>query len=540
MATNDYKYVLSSDSRVFIRQTPNCCPSDYTYHSCMRLDGIEENLGEVTSGYCPSDTNIGEFVEVVQILGAPERATSNLVGRIPANYESILFKLKKRRCKFDVQLHYGKCINPTDFTTFEFALVLEDVIITNYSTDQLGALTPDETALINETVTLSVGNYYYLRKLGITNLMQKYPLVFNGFEGSDVILCGPEDCPNCCDDECVIFVLMMEIATNVLWVFASKDGGVNWRSSNTGVGVLSGTLPSTNNISCYNGRLYLTDIDIVTVNQDFGVVLSTDISDIFSGTATWVIDWQAIDISDTRPRSPVTWFQDEPYLIVGRDNMPGVDQLKRVIRINIETGNTFEVAYNPNRFDPSNFPDDNMLFKYKDEVMLCGVRYSTLTGSGIGYFAYTFDGYTWEEVEININGVAVTNVLITNVIPLSKNSWIAVTEKTGVSGYDTYCTHDAGVNWEFLGNLPVAKFSAFANNNVFYGEGSYEGNFVAWRSYNGGLDWTPLPDNGTAASYSLNVSPNSPFIRRRRTAVCNSNPNYAINIGESGIFVFKV
>jgi len=539
MATINNQYVLSGESRVFIREHTECCPEDYSYHSCMRLDGIEQNKGEITSGYCPNPTINGAFIEVVTIRGAEERATTSLIGRIPAKYESVLYRLNKRDCRFDLQLHHGFCTNPTEFANYSFALIMEDIYITTYSTDPLGALTPDENALVNETVALSVGNYYYIRRMSIKNMFTSNPAVFTGFQGVDVVFCNASGCKNCCVDDCTMFILAREIASNTLWVFGSKDGGVTWTGSATGVVVGINNVGEGYNIFCgLNGELFFTTNEFVLVNQDFGVLYQSTIDGVFDGTAVWTVAWQVLNGTNTRFAGRPVFFNGELYSIISADGSIGSGFQRRVIRIALDGSNSFVVVYNPNRYNNSDYPSTDNLLIFNDEVMTVGVTYETLPG--IGYMGFTYDGYTWEESDIIVNNVPVTNVQISRIVPISQTSWLAYLQMATGSPR-LYCTNDGGVTWTFTKQM-AHNYVAHVpiTNNVMYAVFTdANARRKLTRSIDGGLTFEILPDNGTVSTYSATVSISAGFLRVKRPATCGDDINRVYIASTSGILEFR-
>lgn len=187
---------LTSFSRVFLiegRARPDREPE---YESCMKMAGIDAGQGDITDIECPDPGSYGEFINVGSFQGGRDRITTKLTGRYAADVLSTLFRLAKQRCSHDIQLHFGKCKDPRDFDTgFTKALILEDARLPSYSTDELGALSSDENAPVNEGVDVSAMEAYEVvplvwseeGKVAVVN-----PLV-------DVTYCDYKRCGDCED-----------------------------------------------------------------------------------------------------------------------------------------------------------------------------------------------------------------------------------------------------------------------------------------------------------------------------------------------------
>ena len=186
---------VNSLSRVFLingRAHPENEPS---FESCLKMMGIDHSLGDVTRIECPDPNTPGKFVEGGTIKGSDERATTQLVGRYAIDLRSTLIDLAKQGCPVDVQLHLGKCQDLSDFSSFSKVLILEDVLATNVGTDDLGALSSDEQAVVNETLDISIGNYYEYLPIGFQE--RGGSVITN--EIIDVVICDSISCGDCED-----------------------------------------------------------------------------------------------------------------------------------------------------------------------------------------------------------------------------------------------------------------------------------------------------------------------------------------------------
>jgi len=529
MAINNRKYLLNSDGRVFIREKSNCCPIPYEFYNCMRLDGLQKSFGEPTSQFCPSPDKVGEFIEVATIEAAETRMTTSLVGRIPISYDSILYDMAQKGCEFDVQVHFGICSDLSDFAEFESAIVLENVSVTTYSTDQLGALTPDENALVNETVALSVGNWYSIRHLKFTDIGSRGPMADTASRSYLTSLtCSPEGCIGCCDDECLIFVLVGNHALNQQEMWVSKDVGNTW----VGPTVIPGSaflVGFTHEISSNTTTLYCDGEDIYitsTLSGPQGIIWRASKSDLLNNIANFTIVFQNNALlPGTTGYVSLTKFKDRWFAIRQRTLAAAEAATVRVLNLNLDGSNTFTNVYDPNIHGPSDRPDRSEwgLINYNDEVLLVGVE-SVFNGTNQAYFAYSYDGFTWEEVLMTYNGQPVI-AQRTRPLPLGKNRWlITATAGDNVTGR-LFCTLDAGKNFSLVNpNINASSLVKAFNNNIAY---AIRGNTLRtkfYRTYDMGVNFKLMPEDGIvtqlpdAGSSTGNADIN----------FCKDDPNFVI------------
>lgn len=190
---SDFSIAKTANTRVFLIEggaRPDHSPS---YKSCLRMMAVTQGYGDIERIECPDPYKYGGFIEKAEIKGASERPTTSLEGRYPQDMLSDLLKLARKGCSFDVQLHTGSCQDPSSFNEYDKALILEDAYLTNYSTEDLGALQSGDNAVINETSDISAKDAYEVVPLSVSN---KTPtLVVN--EVIDAVLCDSVSCGDC-------------------------------------------------------------------------------------------------------------------------------------------------------------------------------------------------------------------------------------------------------------------------------------------------------------------------------------------------------
>lgn len=202
----DLNVVTTGLSRVFLIEWRARGDRTPSYQNYMRAGAVSASFGDTTAIKIPSDTRYGEYTEVDELEGASERPTISLEGRYARDLRSTLLKLANLRCPFDVQVHIGNCSDPRSFNEFDKAIILEGAKIGTYNTDDLGSLTDDDSAEVNENVDLSAIRIYEALPLSFAE--KAASLVTN--EIVDVFIGDTKSCGGCDDpsDGCArIFAL---------------------------------------------------------------------------------------------------------------------------------------------------------------------------------------------------------------------------------------------------------------------------------------------------------------------------------------------
>jgi len=191
-----YTPVKTGFSRVFLiegRARPDHVPD---YQSCLKAGSVEQSFGDVEAIQCPSPDEYNQYIEIGEIQGAVERATTTLSGRYAADLASALLRMAKKRCDVDVQVHIGACSDPRDFNTFTKALIIEKARLTNWSTEDIGALGSDENAKVDESADISAREIYEV--LPLTFAERCGDVVTNPVV--DIVICDTPSCGGCEDE----------------------------------------------------------------------------------------------------------------------------------------------------------------------------------------------------------------------------------------------------------------------------------------------------------------------------------------------------
>lgn len=158
--------LTSGKARVFLiegRARGDHAPS-YEYQ--LRVTGPAQNFGDITRIQEPSPDQYDTWNEVGEIRGASERATTTLEGHYARDVLSKMLAMARKRCAFDIQLHFGACQDPRNFNDFDKIMVFEKAFATNWSAGDLGALQSDDNAMVDETMDLSAKDMYEIVPIG--------------------------------------------------------------------------------------------------------------------------------------------------------------------------------------------------------------------------------------------------------------------------------------------------------------------------------------------------------------------------------------
>jgi photosystem II stability/assembly factor-like uncharacterized protein len=181
-------------TRVFIMEGLSGPDTPPVYQGFMKANGFTWDQGDVSIVRRPSDSQYDAFESIGKIIGAPGNPEIELMAFYPPERLSLLFRLARNNCDNDVQIHIGTCQDPRDFDGgWSKILVLEKARATSYSTEDLGALEPDDRANIHETLPITAEDAYEVVRV---NLAELAATQFTR-EAMDVSICDAVTCGAC-------------------------------------------------------------------------------------------------------------------------------------------------------------------------------------------------------------------------------------------------------------------------------------------------------------------------------------------------------
>lgn len=488
---NTYTPAKSAFSRVFLiegQARPDHSPQ---YESCLKAGALDQAFGDVEKIECPDPDAYGKFVEIDSIQGAIERLTTSLTGRYAADLASDLLRLAKARCAADVQVHFGACTDPREFNRFTKAVILEGVKITNWGTEDLGALASDDNAKVDETADISAGEVYEVLPLNVQERgadVVTNPLV-------DVVICDSAGCGDC-DTEGDGCQRIYAIAGSTGGspgsapdLVFSLDKGVTWDDDD-----IDSLAPSDS-------------ADAVACLTPYVVVVSHGADSISYKLKTSVDGgvwggWVEITTGIVAAGSPMDAWSVGTYMFVCGDGgyLYGTDDPTAGLTVLDAGGATTD--------------DLKAIHAISD-------TFAVAVGAN-GAVVWTKDRVTWA-----LAGVPVAATLI-SVWVKNEDEWFV-----GTAGGALYYTLDRGVTWHAI-TLPGGPYNsidaiAFSTKSVGYLTGVTAGPVAKMlRTFDGGHSWVVLPEGvGTIpVTHSLDA-----------IAACEYDPNFVVSVGlnEGGV-----
>lgn len=467
IARNDY-------SRAFLFKNGVYANEFAQYVAAMAVDALAQDRGDITPVRQPSEDNYGQFVDIGAIPGELSRMTTTLTGRMSRTELSTFYDLFKKACAFDLHLHFGLCQRPTDFTKYDKALVFEDVFVTSFGTDPLVALNSGDVAVIQETLDISIGNFYEIvpLKYSVRGASETDDGVIVDVTISDNSNCGG-DCDNASTGWNKIFTATVDYIS-----YISADGGLTWETV-----VIDGTPPEATVL----GGIAL---------GDYYVVLDSE------GTLYYSLKKDLVENPGSATYAEVATDLTAPTAIASLRNYS----------ILVEEGGVIwgmDAALTPEIIDNASATteDLNAVAMHNDVSVAVGAN---------GAVVYSFDNGVW------YTATAVSTLNLISVAIKSRANWLV-----GSDNGQVWVTTDAGRTWK---RVTFPNYTA-VSDDVRAIEVSTP--HVVWmaigeklyRSIDGGVTWTVQPD-------SVLAFPSNDELRA--IGVTSLNPNFVVVGGDNG------
>jgi len=452
---SDFTPTKTALSRVWIIDGGARADHTPAFQSCLKAMAASQSFGDIEKIECPDPDNFGQFVEVGVIQGAQERETSSLVGRYPINDTSLLLQIARKRCSFDYHINFGECNDPKDFNDFQKKLIREDAYLTNYSTDDLGALSSDENAVVNETGDTSAKTIYEVLPLSVTRTGDD--VIDN--PGIDIAICDRPSCGACTDesDGCeIIYVLADSTAGSpgtAPDVVYSLDKGQTWAEDDIN-SLLSSE--SANGIACVGNYVVVVSNDSASCHYKLK-------ADIIAGTAggwtevatgivaggepndIWSIGNLAVIVGDggyiykmTDPTAGVTLLSGGDITTEDLNCVKGISE-----NVWIAGGDSDTIVYTTTQTawaTPTYSPVTG------GNIMCVGIKSDKewWAGSSSGQLEYTVDAGTTAWVEETLPGTGYTDINDIHFATMSVGYIAATRTVSGVSGGYVLRTYSGG------------------------------------------------------------------------------------------------
>jgi len=271
---------ISEQSRVFLMEGgagPAVAP-EYMGH--WKAGAPSWDFGEATPIEIPSDSRYGEFDVVANLPGARGKPSIALTARYTRSLSEML-RMARQGCYNDVQIHFGLCQSPTDFTTgWDKIMAVENFRISNYSADDIGALGSDERTAVNETINCEADDLFEILPLKFAEICAASVIQ----EVVDVTIADERSCGGECgdvSDGCSkVFGLVKSVGGSPGLggqVIYSEDGG-----STCGATIIT-TLPANEDPDGIAGM----GTEIIVVSEDSESHHWAVRDNVLIGTETW-------------------------------------------------------------------------------------------------------------------------------------------------------------------------------------------------------------------------------------------------------------
>lgn len=244
---------------------------EFKYYGAMSVGAIEKTRPSIESVLTIDKK--GNTIKIAEVKDHDvQPSSSSLTGYIPLLSKSSLEKLLSKT-GVEIQVHFGTCKNPSDFNSFDSALVLRRASLTNYSVSEPSTLVPNR-AVLQETANITIDNSYRV-------FTPKFNQVFGEAGVLGMLGIGYAESKYCSIENKNLDILIIYYKSGGYTRFSySLDNGVTWQthfelfSPHTGGPTQTALEVAKNKI--YYSYMYLTDSYLVV----------TDVGQIISNTAS--------------------------------------------------------------------------------------------------------------------------------------------------------------------------------------------------------------------------------------------------------------
>ena len=484
----NYKVAQAAYSRVFLVDGGPRPDHKPAYKSCLKAGSPDRSFGTVESIYCPDPYRYGGFITVGTMQTGEGRATIDITGRYARDIASDLLAIANRKCRADIQVHFGACTDPSSFTKFEKAVIFEDARFENWSAGDLGALSQDENSAIDEVAALSAAGMYEVLPLGLTERAQS--IVTN--EVLDVIVCDSASCGDCEDES---------YGCEKVYSITKAAGGSAGTAADLVHSVTSGTTWYADDIDSLGAA---EDPSAVGCLGDYIVVVSNH-----SGSLHYALKSEVDTIGFDE-----LWVEVATgFVATGEPNdCWGVGGMLFIVG---DGGYIYKCT------DPTAGVTVLDAGAATGQNLYCVHAYSeqlAIAGGDNGALVYTEDQVSWQAAALSPVGLGIR---INTVWCLSEAVWLV-----GCSNGELWYTLDQGDSWALVMDMGAAiQNIAFSNDTIGYiAYTTAAGHGGIRRTFSGAEASTfiILPEGtGTIAAND----------RINAVAACKDDPNFVVGVG---------
>lgn len=200
------------------------------YFGNWKAGALAWGQGDLTVIREPDPAQYNKFLRAGRFRGEPGDPELTITSRY-SFARSELLKAARSGCEHTLHIHMGECKDPQDFARgWDKMIIMEGAAITNYATQDLGAMTPGENAAINEDTPFRGTDLYEVVRINFARTGGAIP---QGL--TSIYVCDAQQCGACgvASDGCqVVLALQGVVATGAAPVLRyTSDGGATWGNS---------------------------------------------------------------------------------------------------------------------------------------------------------------------------------------------------------------------------------------------------------------------------------------------------------------------
>lgn len=468
MAENDVNIAKGGQTRVFVQYEGSSPANDYVYVGCMQLDGLSQELGELTPIYCPS-SEVAEKWDIVDSTAAqPSLATTDFTQHMDRFLRDFWWDLRRKGCRFNMKVKLDSCGRPDDPHSFDSLIIVPGTKLTAFNLPTLNPITGDDNAALDITGSLQARTFEAFRPVQFgevadtTILAEALDAVY-----SDQIQCG--DCGVPSDGCQKAFVLTLA---------NSGSPGLSSQivyTSNGFSSVAAMDIPTLGGLS--GNRVAAVGQRLVVVSQATGSHHHALMSDILAGTVNWT-EVETGYVAGKGPRAIYSKSPSETFVAAAGGYIYLMDNPASAVSVIADGSATTQ--------------DLNDIQGKAQVIVAVGNNNAVLVSQNAGA---TFALKTGPAA-----GVALTAVWVVN-----KNVWWI-----GCGNGAVYYTIDGGDTWTLaFDDLTVVNDIQFVDEIVGYIAGEVNGVGRIYRTADNGYSWhyqTPyVSELPSAARYNVVV-----------------------------------
>lgn len=460
-----------------------------TYHGNWKAGSASWSRGDITTIREPDPNSYDKFIRVGRFRGEPGDPELPITARYTLD-RSVLLKAARGDCEHTLHVHFGQCENPQDFARgWQKALILDGASISSYGTSDLGAMSQDESAAVNEDVPFTGIDLYEVVRLTFSE--QAAALVTR--EITAVYVCDSQQCGVCgaSSDGCQV-VLALEGAISASpgqapTVLYTSDGGSTWGERTV----------TTLAASEAGSALLCIGANVVVFSADSESLHYAPLADLVLGAETWAEVTTGFAAS-SGPLAAYSLGATETWIVGAGGYIYFTDDPENGVTVSDAGNATTEDLNDVHAYDGQNI---------------------TAVGANNAVVNTTNGGVSWSAITGPAAGVVLNTVWMR-----SADEWFV-----GAANGKLYYTIDSGTTWveklfsgSGAGSVRDIVFTTASVGYMAHSTAGPAGRIL--RTIDGGYSWYVMPE-GTGAI------PTNDYVSE--LAVCD-DPNIVFGGGLGG------